>query len=117
MTNIEVSGYRDSGIAIGSYNGRSGFRDVRVERSRATTTGTAASSRTRPIPTCTRTCTSVDPASNNKGQPESSKNSGSGIALGGVDGATIEHNLAYKNGGLNTTIQGGVGIGPTTRTT
>jgi hypothetical protein len=111
VTDVEVSGYRDFGIAIGSWNGRSGFSDVRVERVLSHDNGdsglvTYAAARNVHKNVYVGGSRFYD----NQGQPESTKNSGSGLVLGGVNGATVERNLAFRNGGLNQTIQGGNAI-------
>jgi hypothetical protein len=111
VSDVEVSGYHDFGIAVGGWNGTSGFSDVRVERVRSHDNGdsgmvTYAAARNVHKDVYVGASSFYD----NQGLPSATTNTGSGLVLGGVDGATVEKNVAYKNGGLNTTIQGGVGI-------
>jgi hypothetical protein len=111
LINTDVSGYREFGISIGSFNGRSGFSDVRVERVVSHDNGDSGMTTYAALPNVHKNVyIGGSRFTNNQGQPDSPTNSGSGLVLGGVDTATIEGNLATKNGGLNTTIQGGVGI-------
>jgi hypothetical protein len=111
VSDVEVSGYHNFGIAIGGWNGTSGFSDVRVERVASHDNGdsgmvTYAAARN----VHKNVYVGSSSFSNNQGLPDVATNTGSGLVLGGVDGATVEKNVAFKNGGLNTTIQGGVGI-------
>jgi hypothetical protein len=108
VINTDVSGFHDFGIAIGSFNGRSGFSDVRVERVWSHDNGDSGLvTYAAAVNVHKNVYVGSSRFYNNQGQPDSTKNSGSGLVLGGVDGATVEQNLAYKNGGLNNTIQGG----------
>ena len=111
MSDLDVSGYREYGIAIGGWNGRSGFSDVRVERVVSHDNGDSGMVTYAAARNVHRNVyVGASRFYGNLGQPDSPTNSGSGVVLGGVDGATVERNLAFRNGGLNTTIQGGVGI-------
>ena len=111
LSDIDVSGYREYGITIGSFNGRSGFSDVRVERVTSHDNGDSGMvTYAAALNVHKNVYVGASRFYNNQGQPDSPTNSGSGLVLGGVDTATVEGNLAFKNGGLNTTIQGGVGI-------
>ena len=109
VTNLDVSGYREYGIAIGGWNGRSGFSDVRVERVVSHDNGDSGMVTYAAARNVHR---NVRGASRFQ-QPGSARLADElrqRLVLGGVDGAIIERNLAFSNGGLNTTIQGGVGI-------
>ena len=107
LVDIDVSGFGNIGISIGGWNGRSGFRDVRITRSRAHDNGLNRI-----------TIYGKEPHANvnvyiahviayrNAGL--SSKSPGrSGIALGGVKNGAIESSTAYDNGWLGNA---GVGI-------
>ena len=91
VSDLDVSGYREYGIAIGWWNGRSGFSDVRVERVVSHDNGdsgmvTYAAARNVHRNVYVGASRFYD----NQGQPDSPTNSGSGLVLGGVDGATVE---------------------------
>jgi hypothetical protein len=98
INNCDISGFRN-GISIGSWNGSSGYNDVRV-------TNTAAHDNQRiGISTYSQAhygltnvyighCT----AYNNFGDPAFTETSGSGIVVGYADGAIIERCIAHDNG-------------------
>jgi hypothetical protein len=111
VTDVEVSGYSETGITIGSFNGRTGFSDVRIERVASHDNADSGLITYAAVPYVHKNVyVGASRFYMNQGQPNSTTNSGSGLVLGGVDGGTVENNLAYLNGGLNTAINGGVGI-------
>ncbi len=110
---VDVSGYRQAGIMVGSWNGASGFSNISITNSVAHNNGEAGigtfaeavlGHKNIYIGNCK--------AYNNSGLPEKTdSHSGSGIVLGGVDGGVIEYSEAYNNGWLNAWRDGGpVGI-------
>ncbi|WP_224996420.1 right-handed parallel beta-helix repeat-containing protein [Cesiribacter sp. SM1] len=113
IDSVEVSGYQRTGILIGSWNGSSGFEGVRItnavvhdngEAGIATYAEAVLAHRNFYVAHCR--------VYNNSGLPErTDHHSGSGIMLGGIDGATVEYCEAYNNGWLNAWKGGGpVGI-------
>lgn len=108
---VEVSGYGKDGIEIGSWNGTSGFRDVRITRA-----WTHHNARTGILVYAQQpnahenVYVGHSRAFDNPGIPSSATNSGSGIVLGGVNGGTVEWSVASGNGRLNTAVGGPVGI-------
>ncbi len=120
IDNVEISGFRNAGIAIGGYpadGGKSGFRDVRITNSLVHDNGdvgiiswgyfktdaTGYANENIHVSYC-RTY-------NNRGVVNRGQHSGSGIILGDVDGGVIERCVSYNNGDLNNHTSGGpVGI-------
>jgi len=120
IENVEVGGFGDAGIILGADPKdatKSGFRNVRITNVSAHGNADAGiesfgsfSSRANGwaheniyIGRC-RTY-------NNAGIRNKGSNSGSGIVLGDVNGATIERSVAYNNGAKNNYAGGGpVGI-------
>ena len=118
LNGVEASGFGRWGIAIGGYNNRSGYADIRVTN--------AASHDNRqgglvvygpPFDAVQRNYvnTSVYIASvkayNNVGDPAATTNTGNGIVLGSVSGAMIERCVAHDNGINNkASAEGPVGI-------
>lgn len=110
---IEVSGFGRRGIVIGGYNGDAGFDDVRITRVDAHH-NLHCGIETYGFPGSTQALTNVTVseciARHQPGDPASSSNTGSGIALGGVTGGLIERCEAHDNGVNNTPTEGPVGI-------
>ena len=116
LDSLDVSGYCKAGVSIGSWNGRSGYADVRVTNSRLHANGEAGFSSYAFYPLQGQAhsnwyvgnCTAYD----NAGRADiTSTHTGNGIVLSGVDGAVVEKCLAYHNGWLNANPSGGpVGI-------
>ena len=113
IRDVEVSGFGERGIAIGGYNGDAGYDDVEIERVIAhdnlqdgiETYGTNGSTQAL-TNVRIRNCI----AHHHPGEPDSNKNSGNGIVLGGVTGGLIEHCKAHDNGTNSATVNGPVGI-------
>jgi hypothetical protein len=110
---LEVSGYRHSGIAVGSWNGTSGYSDVRITNCQTHANGetgiaTYAEALAAHHDWYVGNCQAFD----NSGLANVTyTNTGSGIVMAGIDGALVENCLAYHNGWLNANPGGGpVGI-------
>jgi hypothetical protein len=117
LDGVEVSGFGGWGISLGAYNNRSGFRDVRV-------TNAASHDNLRgglviygpPFDTTQKNYVNAGvyvawvKAYSNIGDPSSTANTGNGIVLGSVNGATIERCVAHDNGINNKSAEGPVGI-------
>lgn len=111
IENVSASGFGQYGIAVGGWNGGSGYADVRIVH--ATAHGNARAgigvygerghaNREVHVAYCR--------AFDNPGVAGIARNSGNGIVLGNVDGGTIEHSIAYNNGWLSDAGEGPVGI-------
>jgi hypothetical protein len=112
IDNVDVGGFGSYGITIGGWNGASGYRDVRVTGVLAHDNGKAGI-----ITYGEEMYANADvyvgnsTAFGNAGVAGLDTNSGNGIVLGSVDGGTIERSLAYDNGWLCDSPNGGpVGI-------
>jgi hypothetical protein len=113
IDSVEVFGYRDIGILIGSWNGGSGYDDVSITNSASHDNGDAGiATYAEAVLGHRNVYVAHCKAYNNPGIEEKTNlHSGNGIILGGVDGATIEYCQAYNNGWLNAWTGGGpVGI-------
>ncbi|SIR33763.1 right-handed parallel beta-helix repeat-containing protein [Pontibacter lucknowensis] len=113
---VEVTGFRKSGITIGSWSGNSGFEEVRITSAVVHHIGSEG----------INTWGQFD--QNKKGYahrnvyighchvyqvyglPLSDKHSGSGIVLSDVDGGTVEYSVVHSSGMGNTNCGGPVGI-------
>lgn len=116
ISNVTVTGFRNNGISIGAWPAdgtMSGYNDVQITGCTASDNGDCGiSTWGYLISTATtyahtnvtvRNCT----AFNNRGIIDKGSHSGSGIILGGVNGALMERCLAYNNGELNNYTGGG----------
>lgn len=118
LDSLNISGYRDSGILIGSWNGLSGYRDVRITNCQVHDNGAAGINSYSEYPLAQPGKAHHDwyigncVANDNPGRADvTDNNSGNGIVLAGIDGAMIERCIAYRNGWLNANLGGGpVGI-------
>ncbi|WP_210519988.1 T9SS type A sorting domain-containing protein [Hymenobacter terricola] len=116
VDSVEVSGYRDAGLSVGSWNDASGYDDVRITNSQLHANGEAGLKSYAFYPLqgyahhnwYVGNCTSYD----NSGQTTvTTTHTGNGIVLAGIDGAVVEKCTAYHNGWLNANPAGGpVGI-------
>ena len=116
LEGLEVSGYQGSGISVGSWNGTSGFADVRITDCQMHANGEAGLSSYQFFPLQGQAhhnwyvgnCKAYD----NAGRADiKDRHTGNGIVLSGIDGVVIEHCEAYDNGKLNANPSGGpVGI-------
>jgi len=113
IDDVEVYGYKGSGIMFGSNNNTSGFDNVSITNSSIHDNGVAGiSSYAQAVLGHRDFYLGNNKVYNNAGVPEEqSTHTGSGIMLGGVDGGVIEYCEAYNNGWLNGHPEGGpVGI-------
>jgi hypothetical protein len=107
IEDIEVSGFGRNGIAIGGWNGRTGFSDIRITRAVVHDNGLNGLIAFAQQPAVhQRVYVGHVHAYGNTGLATDTP-SGSGIVLGGVDEAMIEWSTAHENGSSGN---GGVGI-------
>ena len=113
---VEVSGFRKSGITLGAWNGNSGFRDARIIAAvvhdidsvginvygEFDHTKTGYAHRNIYVGHCH--------VYNIYGLILPDKHSGSGIVLSDVDGGTIEHSVVHTSGMQNKNCGGPIGI-------
>jgi hypothetical protein len=109
IDNVEVFGYRNAGISIGSWNKKGGFRDIRVTNSLLHDNGSAGIGfYAESLYVHKNIYIGHSKTYNNSGIAEQTTgNSGSGIILGHVNGAVIEYCTAYNNGWLHSNTYGG----------
>jgi hypothetical protein len=115
---VDVSGFGDYGILIGAWNGASGFQNVTVTNSTIHDNARGGFSTYGPpfqpaSPSYALANVYVGhvTAYNNRGvATDRNRNSGSGIVLGSVSGATVERAVAHDNGALCPASGCGVGI-------
>ena len=111
IDSVDVSGFGRDGIEIGAWNGRSGFRDVRVTNSSLHGNGRTGLFSYAQLPNAhQQVYVGHVRAYDNPGIAGAPSNTGSGIILSAVDGGTIERSVAHDNGRLSTTVGGPVGI-------
>jgi hypothetical protein len=113
LDSLDVSGYYYSGISVGSWQGSSGYSDVRVTNCQTHANGeTGFSSYAEDLGAHHDWYIGNCKAYDNAGLAQvTTTNTGSGIIVSGVDGALVENCEAYHNGWLNANPSGGpVGI-------
>jgi hypothetical protein len=111
IDSVDVTGFGRDGIEIGAWNGRSGFRDVRVTNSSLHGNGRTGLFTYAQLPgSHQQVYVGHVRAYDNPGITGATSNTGSGIVLASVDGGTIERSVAHDNGRLSTTVGGPVGI-------
>ena len=111
IDSVDVAGFGKDGVEIGSWNGATGYRDVRL-------TGVTAHGNARTgiifyaqIPNVHEDVyVGYSRAYDNPGIASASSNTGNGIVFGGVNGGVIERSLAWGNGRLSQSSGGPVGI-------
>jgi hypothetical protein len=111
--NVSVQGYRGIGISIGSWNGTSGYNQVRVTHCTMSANGEVGlASYAEALAAHHNWYVGYCQAFDNAGRADvTTTNTGNGIVLSGIDGALVEHCEAYNNGWLNANQSGGpVGI-------
>ena len=116
INNVDVSGYHQTGIAIGGGNGLSGYSDVGITNSASYDNGDKGINVYGHWPPSDGWanqniyigyCKAYD----NPGIPQKSPHSGNGIMISQTDGGIIEYCEAYENGRLNSSNAGGpIGI-------
>lgn len=111
INNVNVSGFRNCGIAIGGWNNLSAYRNVSITNSASHDNGKCG------VLTYAQTLNANENiyvgrvrAYRNLGIAGDTNPTGNGIVLGNVKNATIERSVAYENGGLNNAKDGPVGI-------
>ena len=110
INDVQVSGFGQDGISIGSWNNLTGYTDVQVTNAMVhdNRDGMQVYAQTKGA----NRNVSVDFCQfyNNPGVGGLSHSSGSGVVLGEVNGGAIEYCKSYKNGAANTSSAGPVGI-------
>ncbi|GAB3198155.1 hypothetical protein ABID22_000626 [Pontibacter aydingkolensis] len=116
INDVEISGFRDAGITIGSWNGNSGYSNISITKAIVHDIGSEGittwgyfdqskkgySHRNIYVGNCH--------VYNVYGLAKKDKHSGSGIVLSDVDEATIEHSVVHSSGSNNIHCGGPVGI-------
>jgi len=113
---VDVSGFHGYGVLVGSTNGATGFKNIRMTYVTVHDNGYGG----------INSYGDQDPANiwyphqniyighcmayNNLGNSDKTRSTGNGITVGSVDGAVIERSLAYGNGIRNTHLAGPGGI-------
>ena len=113
LDSLEVSGYHYSGIMVGSWNGTSGYSDVRITNCQTHANGEAGlASYAEALAAHHNWYVGNCQAFDNSGLSDVTyTNTGSGIVMSGIDGVLVENCEAYHNGWLNANQSGGpVGI-------
>lgn len=113
LDSLDVSGYRGSGLSLGSWKGLSGYTDVRITNCQTHANGEAGlSSYAEALAAHHNWYVGRCQAYDNAGRADvTTTHTGNGIVLAGIDGALIEECAAYNNGWLNANPSGGpVGI-------
>ena len=111
IDSVDASGFGGWGISIGSWNGTTGYTDVRVTYASTHDNGQGGVTTYAQLPYAHRSFYFGHLVSyNNAGVSGLTVNSGSGITMGGVTGGVIERSVAHDNGWLNTASEGPVGI-------
>ena len=110
IEDVEVYGFGEAAVIVGSWNGTSGYRDVRV-------TGISAHSSLSGMGTYAQEIGGIENLYvgnsqffDNSGRSGEPNPTGSGLVVSGVRGALVERNLAWGNGAENTNSAGPVGI-------
>jgi len=104
IDDVDVSGFGQRGISVGSWDGTTGYRDVVVTGVAAHDNGLAGIATFAAVPNVHQNVyVGYCGAYNNTGVPGWPVNSGNGIVLGNVAGATIERSAANGNGWFSTT--------------
>lgn len=111
IDNVDVSGFGKNGIAIGGWNKQSGYRDVQITNTLAHGNGIGGILTYAEAPNANQNVyvgySQVYSNSGISGDPNPTE---SGITLGSVNNATVEHSVADNNGWLNDSNSGPVGI-------
>ncbi len=111
VDSVEANGFGQYGIVMGSWNGTTGYTDVRVTNASSHDNALAGVATYAQLPYAHQNVYFGHLlAYNNSGVATLTTNSGSGILMGGVLGGTIERSVAHGNGWLCTAAGGPVGI-------
>ncbi|MBJ6111069.1 right-handed parallel beta-helix repeat-containing protein [Hymenobacter sp. BT523] len=110
---LDISGYRGVGLEVASYNGTSGYDNVRITNCQLHANGEGGLTSYAEFPLIGHHnwyvgyCNAYD----NSGRPEiNNAPTGNGIVVSGIDGVMVEHCTAYHNGWLNARPGGPAGI-------
>ncbi len=99
IDNVWVSGFGDTGILIGGWNGTSGYNDIRITNVNSVDNAKAGISMYgQNLYSNTNVYIGHTQVANNPGKSGLSVNSGNGIVIGSVNGSTIERSVAHDNG-------------------
>lgn len=102
IDNVEVSGFGDWGISIGSWNNKTGYRDVRITYASVHDNLNTGIGVFAQVPRVHEDIyLGHCQVFNNFGDPKSAINTGSGILLGCVNGAIVERSVSHDNGKNN----------------
>lgn len=111
LENISVTGFGKEGIVIGSWKGTSGYRDLRITGIDVHRNGKDG------MITYSQSLYGLEDVYiaesrfyDNPGMAGHADPTGSGLVLGGVNGAVVERSAAWGNGSSNTNAAGPVGI-------
>ena len=108
---VDASRFGRHGVEVGSFNGRTGFRDVRITRVAANENGLGGIFTYAAVRAVHRNVyVGYSSAAFNAGFGDLEVSSGNGINLSGVDGGTIEYSVAHDNGARSLAGSGPVGI-------
>lgn len=111
IDNVTASKFGRYGIEVGSWNNRTGYRNVRITGITATENGLGGIFTYAQVRAVHRNVyVGYSLAAFNSGFYGLAYNSGNGITLSGVDGGTIEHSVAHDNGWRSDAGNGPVGI-------
>ncbi|MEP6596503.1 MAG: right-handed parallel beta-helix repeat-containing protein [Ginsengibacter sp.] len=113
IDNVEVYGYRNAGISVGSWNKAGGLDDVSIINSISHDNGKAGIASFAKFNYVNKNVyIAYNKVYDNPGiATDTTSNSGSGIVINGANGAVIEYCTSYNNGWLHSNANGGpVGI-------
>jgi hypothetical protein len=114
--NVDVSGFGGHGISIGSWNGKSGYTNVRITYASVHDNALGGinvwgeSTMALPGYSHQNVYIGFTKAYDNTGIAGYSRHTGSGIIVSDTDNGTIERSVAYNNGQLSDLNEGPVGI-------
>jgi hypothetical protein len=109
IDSVEVYGHHDPGISIGSWKYKCGYDDISITNSVIHDNGSAGIKFYAQVPYVHKNIyIGYNKVYNNPGiDTQTNGNSGSGILVGGVNGAVVEYCTSYNNGWLHSNIYGG----------
>lgn len=108
---VNVHGFGKSGIIVGSWNGKAGYKDVLIKSVRTYDNGeNGLATYAKEANAHLNISVSHVEAFDNLGILGKVNPTGNGIVLGGVNHGKIEYSLAYNNGVLNNSSSGPAGI-------
>ncbi|WP_404786445.1 right-handed parallel beta-helix repeat-containing protein [Altericista sp. CCNU0014] len=111
INNVDVYGFGNHGIAVGSWNQKSGYRNIQISHVLTHNNGKSGLLTYAQIPNVHENVQiRYVRAYENLGIPGDDSPTGNGIVLGGVKAGIIERCIAHHNGELNDANSGPVGI-------